>query len=74
MSTPLRLPADDTLSYLLLTLTAISGEFPTSQVARLPGGASYKENLLTQMRRTKLLLIIPPALAALLYAGGYRSF
>lgn len=55
MSTPLRLPADDTLSYLLLTLTAISGEFPTSQVARLPGGASYKENLLTQMRRTKLI-------------------
>lgn len=53
MSTPLRLPADDTLSYLLLTLTAISGEFPTSQVARLPGGASYKENLLTQMRRTR---------------------
>lgn len=55
MSTPPRLPADDTLSYLLLTLTAISGEFPTSQVARLPGGASYKENLLTQMRRTKLI-------------------
>ena len=55
MPTPLRLPADNTLSYLLLTLTAISGEFPTSQVARLPGGASYKENLLTQMRRTKLI-------------------
>ena len=55
MSNLPRLPADDTLSYLLLALTAISGEFPTAQVARLPGGVSYKENLLTQLRRSKLI-------------------
>ena len=55
MSNPRQFPSPDTLSHLLLTLTAISGEYPTSQVARLPGGGSYKENLLTRLRRSKLL-------------------
>ena len=42
MGQPLRrLPPAETLSYLLLTMTAISGEFPVSQVRRLPGGAAY---------------------------------
>lgn len=50
-----RLPSESTLSYLILTLTAISGEFPNSQIARLPGGGSYKENLLTQLKQANLL-------------------
>jgi hypothetical protein len=50
-----RLPAPDTLPYLLLTLTAISGEFPVSQVNRLPGGASYKKSVVTSLKRENLL-------------------
>ena len=50
-----RLPAPDTLPHLLLTLTAISGEFPTSLVGRLPGGASYKESVVKVLKREKLL-------------------
>ena len=50
-----RLPAPDTLPHLLLTLTAISGEFPTSLVRRLPGGATYKENVVKSLKREKLL-------------------
>lgn len=33
-----RIPSHSTLSYLLLVLTAVSGEYPTAQVIRLPGG------------------------------------
>lgn len=50
-----RLPAPDTLGHLLLTLTAISGEYPSALVSRLPGGASYKENVVKQLKREKLL-------------------
>lgn len=49
------LPASHTLGYLLLTLTAISGEYPSALVGRLPGGASYKENVVKQLKRQKLL-------------------
>lgn len=52
---PHRLPAQDTLPYLLLALTAISGEYPASQVSRLPGGVSYKENVVKSLKREKLL-------------------
>ena len=55
MPSPRQLPSQDTLPYLLLTLTAISGEFPNSLVIRLPGGASYKENVVKQLKRDKLL-------------------
>lgn len=50
-----RLPPESTLPRLLLALTAISGEFPTSLVARLPGGASYKASVVTALKREKLL-------------------
>ena len=49
------LPARHTLGYLLLTLTAITGEYPSAQVGRLPGGAYYKENVVKQLKREKLL-------------------
>ena len=55
MSISPRLPSPSTLAYLLLVLTAISGEYPSSLVARLPGGSSYKENVVKQLKREKLL-------------------
>lgn len=50
-----QLPADNTLPHLLLTLTAISGELPTSLIGRLPGGASYKESVVKRLKRENLL-------------------
>ena len=50
-----RLPAPDTLPYLLLTMTALSGEFPASLVISLPGGASYKESVVKHLKRENLL-------------------
>lgn len=50
-----QLPSPDTLPYRLLLLTAISGEFPAAQVGRLPGGPAYKENVVKQLKREKLL-------------------
>lgn len=50
-----RLPAPDTLPDLLLTMTAVCGEYPVSQVARLPGGAAYKENVVKLLKRGGLL-------------------
>lgn len=50
-----KLPSDDTLPYLILVLTAISGELPTSLIERLPGGQFYKEVVITQLKRNKLL-------------------
>lgn len=49
------LPAQDTQAYRLLELVAISGEFPANQLRRLPGGESYKANLLKALKRDKLL-------------------
>lgn len=49
------MPPLDTFPGLLLTLTALSGEFPTDLLARLPGAASYKEFALKQLKRENLL-------------------
>lgn len=49
------LPSPDTLPDLLLTLTALSGEFPTALVSRLPGADSYGEYVVKQLKRNKLL-------------------
>ena len=49
------LPAPDTQPYRLLELVAISGEFPASQLRRLPGGESYKANVVKALKRDKLL-------------------
>ena len=53
--TPRRLPAPNTLSYLLLTLTALCGEYPISQISRLPGGPAYLESMVTSLRQSGLL-------------------
>ena len=45
----------DTQAYLLLSLIAVSGELPASQVSRLVPSASYQEKLLTSLRDKKLL-------------------
>ncbi len=45
----------DTQAYLLLSLIAVSGELPASQINRLIGSASYSEKLLTVLRDKKLL-------------------
>lgn len=52
---PRRLPAQNTLSYLLLTLTALCGEYPISQISRLPGGPAYLESMVTSLRQSGLL-------------------
>lgn len=52
---PSPLPNKDTLPDLLLTLTALSGEFPISQVSRLPGSVSYKESAVKKLKKDKLL-------------------
>lgn len=41
--------------YLLLTLTALCGEYPISQISRLPGGSAYLESVVTALRRDGLL-------------------
>lgn len=45
----------DTLPGLLLTLTALTGEFPTDLVHRLPGSDSYKEAVVKRLKRERLL-------------------
>lgn len=50
-----RLPAPDTRPYLLLALTALSGEYPASQVRRLPGGGAYNESVVKALKRENLL-------------------
>lgn len=49
------MPSDDTLAGLLLTLTALSGEFPTAQVCRLPSTSAYREKVLKSLKGEKLL-------------------
>ena len=48
-------PPLDTFPGLLLTLTALSGEFPTDLLRRLPGAGSYKDFAMKQLKRENLL-------------------
>lgn len=50
-----QIPPEDTLANLLLTLTALSGEFPTAQVSRLPSTGAYQEKILKALKGEKLL-------------------
>ncbi len=50
-----RLPAQDTLPYLLLTMTAVCGEYPTAHLTHLPGGVSYIESVVTSLKHKGLL-------------------
>lgn len=49
------LPALNTLPGLVLTLTALSGEFPSALVNRLPGSESYRVLVVKRLKREKLL-------------------
>ena len=49
------LPGRHTAGYHLLELTAISGEFPTDLLSRLPGGDFYKENVVKALKSRQLL-------------------
>ena len=61
-----QIPHKDTLAGLLLTLTALSGEFPTALVSRLPGGEAYKMKVVKRLKKDKLLHTY--------YADGLRGF
>ena len=50
-----QIPHEDTLASLLLTLTALSGEFPTAQISRLPSTGAYQEKILKSLKGEKLL-------------------
>ena len=43
------------MAYKLLSLTAISGEFPTDQLNRLPGSPYYLESVITALKKDGLL-------------------
>ena len=59
-------PTPDTFADLLLALTAVSGELPTSLVSRIPGGLSYKRKMVTRIKKDNLLSV---------YSGnGLRGF
>lgn len=59
-------PPLDTAAGLLLTLTALSGEFPAALVSRLPGGEAYKIKVVKRLKKDKLLHTY--------YADGLRGF
>ena len=50
-----RLPRTDTISYHLLELTAICGELPAYLLIRIPGSTSYKESVITSLKKDGLL-------------------
>lgn len=45
----------DSLSALLLTLIALSGEFPTDQIVRLPSTGAYKEKVIKSLKNGGLI-------------------
>ncbi len=55
MTLPVRLPTPNTLPSLLITLTALSGEFPYNQLPRLPAANSYIEFAVKRLKRDHLL-------------------
>ena len=44
------LPDKQTVGYTLLELVAVSGELPADQLCRLPGGDSYKLNVVRVLK------------------------
>ena len=50
-------PRQDTLGFCLLELAAICGEFPASLIPRIPGSSSYKEAVITLLKKERLLRV-----------------
>lgn len=48
-------PDTDTVSFNLLELIAVSGEFPTKLIDRVAGSSSYKQSVVTALKRKKLV-------------------
>lgn len=48
-------PTPDTRAYDLLTLTALSGEYPASSVSRLVGSTAYAEKVVSRLKADGLL-------------------
>lgn len=55
MSKKSTLPDDDTIGFNLLELIAILGEFPVSLLSRIAGSNSYKETVVTALKRQGLV-------------------
>lgn len=60
------LPEPDTVAMNILSLTAISGELPATQLVRLWGGDSYKYSVVTALKKQGLLLTY--------YRDGLRAY
>lgn len=50
-----KLPARDSQAYNILSLTAVSGEFPADQIERLRGGCKYKIKILNVLKSKKYI-------------------
>jgi hypothetical protein len=50
-----KLPGKQSQAYRILSLIAISGEFPANQIKRLPGGHEYKIKLIKMLKRKKFI-------------------
>lgn len=46
---------ENTQSYQLLELIAISGEFPASELKRVPGSSSYQQKIIAALKRDKMI-------------------
>ena len=55
ISRPASFPNADTQAYRILELTAICGELPTDLLSRLPGSDSYKEVVITFLKKDGLI-------------------
>ena len=51
----IKLPAPNTLPDLILTLVALSGEFPTKQVSRLPSTKAYQQKVVKRLKKELLV-------------------
>ena len=64
--TQITLPDRTTVGGSLLELVAVCGELPTNQLSRLPGGEHYKENVIKELKRKRLLRTF--------YKNGLRGY
>lgn len=49
------LPGRQTAAYRILELVALSGEFPSDRLSRLPGGEAYKAHVIQSLKQKHLL-------------------
>ena len=49
------LPNRQSQAYTILSIIAVSGELPTKQISRLPGGREYKNKLIKNLKHKNLI-------------------